>query len=80
METIKTLLPDIEYYIWWLLNCSQRVNPERIKNEVDSLIIILNKEYLKTGNYYSELNILEEIRLYDYDVISYKYFENLIKT
>ncbi len=71
MKFNKTV-ENAEYYIWWLLNCSQGVNKKQINKDVTSLINKLNSIYLKTGDSFSEFDTLKEIQLFDYNVELYK--------
>jgi len=70
---------NTDYYIWWLLNCSSHENVEdkQIKKEVNSLINKIEYYCKKNGDSSMDLDILTEIRLFGYDIQSYKeYREN----
>ena len=66
-----------EYYIWWLLNCSQSVNVEQIKKEVATIITQLNGIYLETGDFLPELYVLEEIEMLGCDISVYQSLKDL---
>ncbi len=58
------LIEYVQYYIWWVLNCSQNVSPEQIDKEITSVIEQVNKIYLETGDFREELYALEQIKLF----------------
>ena len=74
MKTSVFFLRDIEYYVWWLKNCSA-ISPEQCKEEIKPLIKKLNVIYRKTGILYFELKFLEELREFDYSLFRYKKYQ-----
>ncbi len=70
-DTIR-IIECTEYYVWWLLNCSQNVDSKQIEQEVTPITAQLNDICLKMGDFLSSLIILEDIRIYGYNVSLYK--------
>lgn len=78
MQNTQIFLSNTDYYIWWLKNCST-ISVEQIQKEVDPLIEKLNTLYLTTGDFYPELDELEELRLLGYNIPLFNSFKELEK-
>ena len=71
------ILGYAEYYIWWLLNCySPFVPKEQIKREIDGVKDqLLNVRDRNTV--IVELEILDEIESFEYDIVTYANMKNM---
>ena len=76
IDTIK-FLKYTEYYIWWLLNCSNNISVEQIQNDINGIIAQSDKIYYETGVYYPELECFDEIKLLGYSIPIFNAFTKL---
>jgi hypothetical protein len=68
----NTIIENTQYYIWWLLNCSQKVQILQLANEIDSIIEKLERSFFNENEIISEeLETLKEIRFNDYNIALY---------